>query len=199
MELFFHILLALFFLFLWRSHARGSTAASQEIRDSRLQVAIARLYSVWELEALQEVYYHEHQRLPQYEPLLTRAYRTQAQLLMGMSYGDPESIAVAKSKIRAQLAACATPEAVEALRRQLYRMLQKSPELQELFTPSSRRSYSHHRPRNDLFANCHTLKDVKQRFRRLALLNHPDRGGSNAAMQEIQRQYKTALERAESE
>jgi hypothetical protein len=195
MELFFHIFLALFFLFLWRSHARSSSATSQEIRDSRLQAALARLHSVWDLEALQEVYYHEHQRLPQYEPLLTRAYRTQAQLLMGMSYGDPESIAVAKTRIRAQLASRPTPEAIETLKRQLSRVLQKSPELQELF---SRRSSAHSRPHNDLFANCHTLKDIKQRFRRLALLNHPDRGGSTAAMQEIQRQYKNALERTEN-
>jgi curved DNA-binding protein CbpA len=41
---------------------------------------------------------------------------------------------------------------------------------------------------------CSTLPEVKKRFRRLAFLNHPDRGGSSAAMQEILRQYEEAVE-----
>jgi len=47
-----------------------------------------------------------------------------------------------------------------------------------------------------MFAHCHTVEDIKKEYRRLAMLHHPDRGGSTAKMQEINAAYHAALQRA---
>jgi len=39
------------------------------------------------------------------------------------------------------------------------------------------------------FAEVHTLDELKKKFRRLAMLNHPDVGGDTATMQEINAEY----------
>ena len=39
------------------------------------------------------------------------------------------------------------------------------------------------------FESCKTLDELKKEFRRLAMLNHPDKGGSTATMQEINAEY----------
>ena len=56
-------------------------------------------------------------------------------------------------------------------------------------------SYADESKTKSLFANCRTIEEVKKRFRRLSMLNHPDRGGSAAAMKVILAQYEHALER----
>lgn len=43
------------------------------------------------------------------------------------------------------------------------------------------------------FANCQTLDEIKQLFKKLALENHPDRGGDTATMQAINSEYKFAI------
>lgn len=43
------------------------------------------------------------------------------------------------------------------------------------------------------FADCLTIEDVKKEFKRLAFLHHPDKGGSTATMQEINKAYKFAI------
>ncbi len=45
------------------------------------------------------------------------------------------------------------------------------------------------------FATITTLDALKKEYRRLALLMHPDCGGSDAEMQELNRQYDEALKR----
>ena len=47
-----------------------------------------------------------------------------------------------------------------------------------------------------MFTHCHTVEDIKKEYRRLAMLHHPDRGGSTEKMQEINAAYHTALQRA---
>lgn len=39
------------------------------------------------------------------------------------------------------------------------------------------------------FTNCHTLDELKKEYRRLAMANHPDRGGDTAVMQAINAEY----------
>ena len=46
-----------------------------------------------------------------------------------------------------------------------------------------------------MFGTCSTPQDVKNLYRKLALQNHPDRGGSNKAMQAVNAAYHAALER----
>lgn len=40
------------------------------------------------------------------------------------------------------------------------------------------------------FANCKTLEELKKEYRRLAMIHHPDRGGSVDAMKEINVEYE---------
>lgn len=40
------------------------------------------------------------------------------------------------------------------------------------------------------FNNPHSLEELKKQYKQLALKNHPDIGGSNAAMQEINAEYE---------
>lgn len=42
------------------------------------------------------------------------------------------------------------------------------------------------------FTNCKTIEELKKEYRRLAMLNHPDCGGSTETMQEINNQYDSA-------
>ncbi len=43
------------------------------------------------------------------------------------------------------------------------------------------------------FENIHDLDTLKREYRRLAMLMHPDCGGTDAEMQELNRQYETAM------
>ncbi|HBX50664.1 MAG: hypothetical protein A2275_17115 [Bacteroidetes bacterium RIFOXYA12_FULL_35_11] len=43
------------------------------------------------------------------------------------------------------------------------------------------------------FQNCHSLQEVKRRYKELALKHHPDRGGDTATMQDINAQYEAIL------
>ena len=45
------------------------------------------------------------------------------------------------------------------------------------------------------FTNCHTLEELKKEYRRLALENHPDRGGDEATMKAINLEYEAMAER----
>ena len=40
------------------------------------------------------------------------------------------------------------------------------------------------------FYNCHSLEEVKRKYKELAMLHHPDRGGNTATMQEINLEYE---------
>jgi hypothetical protein len=41
------------------------------------------------------------------------------------------------------------------------------------------------------FSNCKTLEEVKRRYKELALIHHPDRGGDTATMQKINAEYES--------
>jgi hypothetical protein len=47
--------------------------------------------------------------------------------------------------------------------------------------------------KTNYFKDCVDLKAVKRRYKELALLHHPDRGGSTQTMQEINNQYATII------
>jgi hypothetical protein len=48
------------------------------------------------------------------------------------------------------------------------------------------------------FNECETIEDVKREFRRLAMIHHPDRGGSTAEMQQINNDYEKAIRSAKT-
>ena len=43
------------------------------------------------------------------------------------------------------------------------------------------------------FTNCYSVEELKQEFRRLAFIHHPDKGGSVGMMQEINAEYTSRL------
>ena len=43
------------------------------------------------------------------------------------------------------------------------------------------------------FENCRTVETIKARFRELAMLHHPDRGGDTRTMQDVNAAYQAAL------
>ena len=45
------------------------------------------------------------------------------------------------------------------------------------------------------FANCKTIEELKKEYRRLALENHPDRGGNEATMKAINLEYEVMADR----
>jgi curved DNA-binding protein CbpA len=49
------------------------------------------------------------------------------------------------------------------------------------------------------FADCLTVESVKARYRELAMLHHPDRGGNTATMQDVNLAYHQTLERLDGE
>ena len=49
------------------------------------------------------------------------------------------------------------------------------------------------------FATVKTVAEVKQLYRTLAMQHHPDRGGDTATMQEVNRQYKIALQKCDGQ
>jgi hypothetical protein len=47
--------------------------------------------------------------------------------------------------------------------------------------------------KTNYFKACQDLKEVKRRYKELALLHHPDRGGDTATMQEVNNQYEQII------
>lgn len=45
----------------------------------------------------------------------------------------------------------------------------------------------------NFFESCHTLDDLKREYRRLAMIYHPDCGGTDAEMQELNAAYEAAM------
>ena len=45
----------------------------------------------------------------------------------------------------------------------------------------------------NLFEDCNNDADIKQKFKTLAKIYHPDNGGTTAQMQEVNRQYRIAI------
>jgi hypothetical protein len=47
--------------------------------------------------------------------------------------------------------------------------------------------------KTNYFEKCRSLEEVKKKYKELAMLHHPDKGGTTATMQEINLQYKNIL------
>ena len=43
------------------------------------------------------------------------------------------------------------------------------------------------------FKDCFTLEDVKRKYKELAMLHHPDKGGCTATMQDINNEYENVM------
>jgi len=45
--------------------------------------------------------------------------------------------------------------------------------------------------KTQFFSTCETLEEVKRKYKELAMMHHPDRGGDTATMQEINKEYES--------
>jgi hypothetical protein len=46
---------------------------------------------------------------------------------------------------------------------------------------------------NQFFKGCRTLQEVKRRYKELAMLHHPDKGGKTETMQQINKEYESII------
>jgi hypothetical protein len=152
--------------------------------------SIRRIEEVWDPHYLDSVLYHEVTKWPQYESLLADAAFKQRRLLLGVAFRDPYAINIVREKITARIRRASSGQEVEMLKASLRWVLQQVPELHSLF------AHTTHKPRRktkDLFEACKSKEDVKRRLRQLAKLNHPDHGGTEAAMKEVLKQYQETI------
>lgn len=184
------IIQILFFLVVYIIFFRNveSTQDSSEISIRR---ALDRIRSTWDFEELKAVFFEEVRHFPHLQQTLYNAYLNQQRILQGLALEEPWAYNEVRKYMREKLAQCRTAEMVNYLRWQFADLLRRHPSLNDVFTSPRQKAAT---TKKRLFTMCNNVPEVKKRFRKLAFLNHPDRGGSSAAMQEILRQYEEALE-----
>lgn len=181
---------------IWRIFKDAKAAPKTESTRGDIQQAIRRIFNTWDMHSLKVAFYREVDQFPEYEFDLARAYRAQMQLLMDFVEGDFAARDQIKRAIASKLSTCSSLQSLECVKREFAWVLHVAPEWRKLF------ENQHHKLRlkqmqgrkKSLFSQCQSLDEVKKRFRRLAFLNHPDRGGSSAAMKEINRQYEEIIQ-----
>lgn len=162
--------------------------------DPVLLKSIQQLYSTWHPPTLKFLFNREIQKFPHYEPFLTEAYARQLKLLDNFEKGEEEAINHIKTLLMDRIAQCQSQQMLDSLRNQFSLLVAKIPEWEALFhLPRLKFNSNSKRSSKNLFEHCLTVEEVKKRFRRLAFLNHPDKGGCDKAMREIVRQYECAL------
>lgn len=162
--------------------------------DPALHQSIEQLYSTWHIPTLQFLVNREIQKFPHYEPFLTEAYTRQLKLLDQFEKGEEEAIERVKNVLIDRIHQCKSQQMLDSVRNQFSLLVAKIPEWEALFhLPRLKFNSNAKRSSKNLFEHCLTVEEVKKRFRRLAFLNHPDKGGCDKAMREIVRQYECAL------
>lgn len=188
------IIQILFFLVVYILFFR-STDSTQEYSEASIQRALDRLRTTWDFEELKKVFYQELHRFPHSHQMLYHEYLNQQRLLQGLALEEAWAYNYVRQYIRERLSQCRTQQMVQTLYNQLSELLRRHPAFEEMFIRQQpRQKVQASTPKKRLFSMCSNIPEIKKRFRKLAFLNHPDRGGSSAAMQEILRQYEEALE-----
>jgi hypothetical protein len=167
--------------------------------DANLQQSLKLFYTTWNIHSLHLLLYREITRFPLYKPYLSQAYHEQLELLKGLENRCPLAIRIALERIRTILRDCNNVGAIQYLKNQLGSLIDKIPELKAEFDRLEfgwkTKATNQGQHRKPLFQGCQNLGDLKKRFRKLALQNHPDHGGSPAAMKEILKQYEESQRR----
>lgn len=171
----------------------GRGGSTYEYSEVSIKRALDRIRAAWDFDELKTVFYQEAHRFPHMQQTLYHAYLKQQRILQGLALEDPWAYNEVRAYIRERMAHCRTPEMVYELRLDLDLLLKRHPTFNDMFTRPHQKAQAS-TPKKRLFSMCNSIPEVKKRFRKLAFLNHPDRGGSSAAMQEILRQYEEALE-----
>ena len=205
-------LLLAFFARLLLKDNKNTTSPDREEGEKEtrgIDRVLSKIGRTWSPEALQEVLRFEEGAWEEEEAgALLRAYHRQHALLMGIAQGDARAKERAAGEIRRRLGERPSMQRKGAVRSVFAWVLEQQPDLERLFREGPGfdgfsdgeergvppRGYAS--PKEDLFAACTNRAEIKKRFRRLSMLNHPDRGGSEAAMKAILAQYEAALQRA---
>lgn len=168
-----------------------------EFQNLDLQETINQFYSTWNMPSLKRLMYQQIEKYPSNERSLSKAFNTQFKLLQGIEKKCDLSIEKTKQLLKNKLDNCNTIQSVNILKKQFEWVLEKVPEMNELFEIYQLKLNIKKTTifKKHLFNECLSLDSAKKRFRRLSLLNHPDKGGSTAAMKEIIRQYEECLKK----
>lgn len=201
------LFIGLIFYFALRNQLKdGPTSVESEEMRLHLQVSLNRIYSSFDFQSLKNNGNAELERFPKYQSLLNQAITQQHKMLEDFFQGYRYAVERVRVILYHQLEQCRSLEDFIALRTSCSQAIEASTVIANLFENyymwfsrrKSRTKETRKNPRSkkkDLFSKCTTEEEIKRRFRRLAFLNHPDRGGKEAAMKEVLKQYEEALER----
>lgn len=166
--------------------------STQNERDETAQMLTQRFNSCWDIPTLKALMYREIGNFPAYEAIMSKAYKEQMTFLTDIEMGCP----IAKNRITQilQKLLCSThsDQVLNYHKARFAWILKIFPDLIKLFDDRQYKMNLKLKSNSNLFYHCYSAEEVKKRFRQLAFKNHPDRGGSTAAMKEIIRQYDKA-------
>lgn len=200
----------IFFLFVFATIYRNFKPVQDNLTDTERKIlkdAVNRINFSWDVHSLKLNLVSEVRRLPKCKDQLTQAANKQYQFLQAFYNGNRFADARVKATVFAHLQSCDNLETFYALEQIFSSIIEHSPGIAQMFAHcrnkfstssnfnrnSYKKQYGSSSKVKNLFDKCTSLDEVKQRFRRLAFLNHPDRGGKEAAMKEVLRQYQEAL------
>ena len=158
--------------------------------------ALDNILSSWNHYAIEKAFNDAMRQFPEYESLFNKTCEDQINTLYRLTQSDPTARECAWDAIKAALARCTNASAVHEVKKEFNEVLYYCPEFITIFNTYLKKLSP--KKKTGLFDKCQTIQEVKQRFRKLAFHNHPDRGGTKAAMQEILRQYEEALQKNEA-
>jgi hypothetical protein len=188
------IIIGLVWLFI---QAGKKSAKTGENNEKDFDEILLEIPHVWNPEGLKKYLWFEEGAWDEdEEEALLKAYHRQLLFLMKIEHGDPKAQKAVAQAILSELGEDPSWDRKAHVRSLFEWVIERYPDLEELFQEENEpppKGYAS--PKSDLFAQCKSLEEVKKRFRRLSMLNHPDRGGSEAAMKVILAQYERACER----
>jgi hypothetical protein len=196
----FLILVVAILVFLWDRNSIESISHSNKQHDSHIagvQAAIIGLQSSWDEQTLQKILYIALGKYPEYQSDLVKAYYEQMDLLQGLKQGNSSAFSRIQQIIQERIKHCQSIDELNAKKILFTSLLNRYSSLNALFEAHRlklqgkwKSSTNGYQKKKNLFDGCKSAEEIKKRFRRLAFLNHPDRGGKASAMKEIIRQYE---------
>lgn len=176
-----------------------------------LQRHLDGLQDIWDPDRLKDFFALTIEKWKGFKTEISDYFLPRFAFLQNISNQDPNVLRSAGDAILRMLAQDFSSVNQNRVKIHFSWVLEQAPFLNMLFSENGQKNNSdgqseqesrdeefvknHKRDMRNLFGECNSLQQVKKRFRKLALLNHPDHGGKEKAMKEILKQYKEALDR----
>lgn len=167
---------------------------SDDYSEAAFHRLVEKIRSTWDMDDLRILFYRAVERFPQDKETIVRHCHEQQRLLNALAMNEPWADQEVRNRIYTYLARCGSIQDVIRVQWHFAELLNRFPQFRDAFRNPKAPQQEESRSSKALFAMCQSIPEIKKRFRRLAFLNHPDRGGNAAAMREILRQYEEALE-----